>query len=50
VSREAWSARRPTRFRALEHLMISVENLIGLIGAVALVVYLFMALTHPEWF
>jgi K+-transporting ATPase KdpF subunit len=30
--------------------MISVENLIGLIGGVALVVYLFIALTHPEKF
>ena len=30
--------------------MISVENLIALIGGIALVVYLFIALTHPEWF
>ena len=31
--------------------MISVENLIGLIGrGVALVAYLFIALTHPEKF
>jgi len=30
--------------------MISVENLIGLIDAIALVVYLFLALTHPESF
>jgi len=30
--------------------MISVENLIGLIGGIALVLYLFVALTHPEWF
>lgn len=30
--------------------MISVENLIGLTGGIALVVYLFIALTHPEWF
>jgi K+-transporting ATPase KdpF subunit len=30
--------------------MISVENLIGLIGGIALVVYLFTALTRPEWF
>ena len=30
--------------------MISVENIIGLMGGVALVVYLFIALTHPEWF
>ena len=30
--------------------MISVENLIGLIGGIALVVYLFIALTHLEWF
>jgi len=30
--------------------MISVENLIGLIGGIALVLYLFIALTHPEWF
>ena len=34
----------------LEHLMISVENLIGLIGGIALVIYLFVALTHPEKF
>jgi K+-transporting ATPase KdpF subunit len=30
--------------------MISVENIIGLVGGVALVIYLFVALTHPEWF
>ncbi len=30
--------------------MISVENLTGLIGGIALVVYLFLALTHPVWF
>jgi K+-transporting ATPase KdpF subunit len=30
--------------------MISVESLIGLIGGIALVIYLFIALTHPEWF
>jgi K+-transporting ATPase KdpF subunit len=36
--------------RAPEHLMISVENLIGLIGGIALVVYLVIALTRPEWF
>jgi K+-transporting ATPase KdpF subunit len=30
--------------------MISVENLIGLIGGIAFVVYLFIALTRPEWF
>jgi hypothetical protein len=31
--------------------MISVEDLIGLIGGIALVVCLFLlALTHPEWF
>ncbi len=30
--------------------MISTENLIGLIGGIALVVYLFVALTHPDWF
>jgi K+-transporting ATPase KdpF subunit len=30
--------------------MISLENLIGLIGGIALVAYLFIALTHPEWF
>jgi K+-transporting ATPase KdpF subunit len=33
-----------------EDLMISIENLIGLIGGVALVIYLFVALTHPEKF
>jgi K+-transporting ATPase KdpF subunit len=30
--------------------MISVENLIGLMGGIGLVVYLFIALTRPEWF
>jgi K+-transporting ATPase KdpF subunit len=30
--------------------MISVENLIGLVGGVAVVIYLFIALTHPEKF
>jgi len=30
--------------------MISVENIIGLVGGVALVIYLFIALTHPEKF
>jgi K+-transporting ATPase KdpF subunit len=30
--------------------MISTENLIGLIGGIALVIYLFIALTHPDWF
>jgi K+-transporting ATPase KdpF subunit len=30
--------------------MISFQNLIGLIGGIALVVYLFVALTHPEKF
>jgi K+-transporting ATPase KdpF subunit len=30
--------------------MISTENLIGLIGGVALIIYLFFALTHPEKF
>jgi K+-transporting ATPase KdpF subunit len=29
---------------------MSAENWIGLIGGVALVIYLFVALTHPEWF
>jgi K+-transporting ATPase KdpF subunit len=52
VGREAWSARMiricPRVHR--ERLMISVENIIGLVGGVALVVYLFVALTHPEWF
>jgi len=33
-----------------EDLMISVENLIGLTGGIALVIYLFVALTHPERF
>ena len=31
------------------HLM-SVENIIGLTGGVLLVLYLFVALTHPDWF
>ena len=30
--------------------MISVDNLIGLIAAIALVIYLFIALTHPDKF
>jgi len=30
--------------------MISTENIIGLVGGVALVIYLFVALTHPEKF
>ncbi len=30
--------------------MISTENIIGLIGGVGLVIYLFVALTHPDWF
>ena len=30
--------------------MISAENIIGLAGGVALGIYLFIALTHPEWF
>jgi K+-transporting ATPase KdpF subunit len=34
----------------LELLMISVENLIGLIGGVAVIIYLFLALTHPDKF
>jgi K+-transporting ATPase KdpF subunit len=29
---------------------MSAENWIELIGGVALVIYLFVALTHPEWF
>jgi K+-transporting ATPase KdpF subunit len=29
---------------------MSAENWIELIGGIALVVYLFVALTHPEWF
>ncbi len=30
--------------------MISAESIIGLVGGVALVIYLFVALTHPEKF
>jgi K+-transporting ATPase KdpF subunit len=30
--------------------MISAQNLIGLIGGVVLVIYLFVALTHPDKF
>jgi hypothetical protein len=30
--------------------MISVDNIIGLVGGVAVVIYLFIALTHPQWF
>ncbi len=30
--------------------MISVDNLIGLIAGVAVVIYLFIALTHPDKF
>jgi len=29
---------------------VSAENLIGLIGAVLLTVFLFVALLFPEWF
>jgi K+-transporting ATPase KdpF subunit len=29
---------------------MSAENWIELIGGIALVIYLFVALTHPEWF
>ncbi len=29
---------------------MSVENIIGLTGGVLLVLYLFVALTHPDWF
>lgn len=35
--------------RTRRHLM-SAENWIELIGGIALVIYLFVALTHPEWF
>jgi K+-transporting ATPase KdpF subunit len=34
----------------LEHLVISAQNLIGLIGGIALIIYLFFALTHPHKF
>jgi K+-transporting ATPase KdpF subunit len=34
----------------MEDPMISTENIIGLVGAVLLVIYLFYALTHPEKF
>ncbi len=30
--------------------MLSAESWIELIGGIALVIYLFVALTHPEWF
>jgi K+-transporting ATPase KdpF subunit len=30
--------------------MISTENLIGLIGGIVVVIYLFVALTHPDKF
>jgi hypothetical protein len=29
---------------------MSVENIIGLTGGVLVVIYLFVALTHPDWF
>jgi K+-transporting ATPase KdpF subunit len=29
---------------------MSAEHWIELIGGIALVIYLFVALTHPEWF
>ena len=29
---------------------MSVENIIGLAGGILLVIYLFVALTHPDWF
>jgi hypothetical protein len=32
-----------------EQLMI-VENIIGLAGGILFVIYLFAALTHPDWF
>jgi K+-transporting ATPase KdpF subunit len=34
----------------VEYDMISTENIIGLVGGIALVIYLFVALTHPEKF
>jgi K+-transporting ATPase KdpF subunit len=51
VGREAWSARniRPLS-HAWGHPMLSAENWIELIGGIVLVIYLFVALTHPEWF
>ena len=30
--------------------MISVQNIIGLVGGIALVIYSFVALTHPDKF
>jgi K+-transporting ATPase KdpF subunit len=30
--------------------MISADNIIGLVAGVAVVIYLFVALTHPHWF
>jgi K+-transporting ATPase KdpF subunit len=33
-----------------EPSMISTQNIIGLIGAIGLVIYLFVALTHPDKF
>jgi len=29
---------------------MSVQNIIGLAGGIILVIYLFVALTHPDWF
>jgi K+-transporting ATPase KdpF subunit len=29
---------------------MSVQNIIGLVGGIILVIYLFIALTHPDWF
>jgi hypothetical protein len=34
----------------LEQPMISAQNLIGLIGGIVLIIYLFFALTHPHKF
>jgi hypothetical protein len=50
VGREAWSATVFADFRASRRRMMSAENWIELIGGIVLVLYLFVALTHPEWF
>jgi K+-transporting ATPase KdpF subunit len=50
VGREAWSARIILSAAATLGHPMSAENWIELIGGIALVVYLFVALTHPEWF
>jgi hypothetical protein len=50
VSREALVGVKSTWLSRTGAFMISVENIIGLVGGVLVVIYLFIALTHPDWF